>query len=348
MLAGAVHGAAARLKEKIFKIAAHMLEASVSDLELVGGQVRVKGVPSSSVSLADIGMRAYCFKLDLPLELESGLEGTFTYDHPYTTKPHDDRKDLGVFYPIMGHAAHLVAVEVDIETGAVLFKKYVAVHDVGTVLNPRSLQGQICGGIAQGIGLALLEEVRYGPDGQNLTSTFVDYLLPSASDVPAIEVYHQETPSPFTAYGVKDGGEAGAWWRRQRSRAPSKMPSDPSGSALTRCRSLPRRLSAGSRRPRAAARGRATEATTLPPQAARSKTSGCLLFRLALHSVPLRRHCICSCRRKWPSSPVADVASVARSPWPTPEPALGWRWPLALWPPLKKRAGWSATSVARP
>ncbi|WP_052889282.1 xanthine dehydrogenase family protein molybdopterin-binding subunit [Thermogemmatispora carboxidivorans] len=209
MLAGAVHGAAARLKEKIFKIAAHMLEASVSDLELVGGQVRVKGVPSSSVSLADIGMRAYWFKLDLPPELESGLEGTFTYDHPYTTKPHDDRKDLGVFYPIMGHAAHLVAVEVDIETGAVRFKKYVAVHDVGTVLNPRSLQGQIRGGIAQGIGLALLEEVRYGPDGQNLTSTFVDYLLPSASDVPAIEVYHHETPSPFTAYGVKGGGEGG-------------------------------------------------------------------------------------------------------------------------------------------
>ncbi|MBX5457041.1 MAG: xanthine dehydrogenase family protein [Thermogemmatispora sp.] len=209
MLAGAVHGAAARLKEKIFKIAAHMLEASVSDLELVGGQVRVKGVPSSSVSLADIGMRAYWFKLDLPPELESGLEGTFTYDHPYTTKPHEDRKDLGVFYPIMGHAAHLVAVEVDIETGAVLFKKYVAVHDVGTVLNPRSLQGQIRGGIAQGIGLALLEEVRYGADGQNLTSTFVDYLLPSASDVPSIEVYHQETPSPFTAYGVKGGGEGG-------------------------------------------------------------------------------------------------------------------------------------------
>jgi carbon-monoxide dehydrogenase large subunit len=209
MLTGAVHGAAARLKEKIFKIAAHMLEADVGDLELVGGQVRVKGVPSSSVSLADIGMRAYWFKLDLPPGLESGLEGTFTYDHPYTTKPQDDRKDLGVFYPIMGHAAHLVAVEVDIETGAVQFKKYVAMHDVGTVLNPRSLQGQIRGGIAQGIGLALLEEVRYGPDGQNLTSTFVDYLLPSVKDVPTIEVYHQETPSPFTAYGVKGGGEGG-------------------------------------------------------------------------------------------------------------------------------------------
>ncbi|HLL79769.1 MAG TPA: molybdopterin cofactor-binding domain-containing protein, partial [Ktedonobacteraceae bacterium] len=134
---------------------------------------------------------------------------TFTYDHPYTTKPSDDRKDLGAFYPIMGHAAHLVAVEVDVDTGAVTFKKYVAVHDVGTVVNPRSLEGQIHGGIAQGIGLTLLEEVRYDADGQNLTSTFVDYLLPSSNDVPNIEVYHQETPSPFTAYGVKGGGEGG-------------------------------------------------------------------------------------------------------------------------------------------
>src|SRR5579883_2374485 len=209
MLSGAVHGAAARLKDKIFKIAAHMLEASPDDLEMVAGHVRVKGSPSSSVSLADIGMRAYWYKLDLPPGMESGLEGTFTYDHPYTTKPSDDRKDLGAFYPIMGHAAHLVAVEVDIDTGAVTFKKYVAVHDVGTVVNPRSLQGQIRGGIAQGIGLTLLEEVRYGPDGQNLTSTFVDYLLPSSNDVPNIEVYHHVTPSPFTVYGVKGGGEGG-------------------------------------------------------------------------------------------------------------------------------------------
>lgn len=209
MLSGAVRGAAARLKEKMFKIAAHILEASADDLELVDGRIRVKGVPGSSVSIADIGMKAYWFKLDLPPDVESGLEGTFTYDHPYATKPSEDRKDLGAFYPIMGHAAHLVVVEVDVETGAVKFLKYIAVHDVGTVVNPRSLQGQIHGGIAQGIGLSLLEEVRYDKDGQNLTSTFVDYLLPSSNDVPAIEVYHHETPSPFTAYGVKGGGEGG-------------------------------------------------------------------------------------------------------------------------------------------
>jgi CO/xanthine dehydrogenase Mo-binding subunit len=123
--------------------------------------------------------------------------------------PSDDRKDLGAFYPIMGHACHIPIVEVDVETGQVKFLKYVAVHDVGTVMNPRSLQGQIRGGIAQGLGVALYEEVLYGDDGQNLTASLDDYLLPGAPDVPDVEVYHYETPSPFTEYGVKGGGEGG-------------------------------------------------------------------------------------------------------------------------------------------
>lgn len=209
MLSGAVHGAAKKLKEKMFKIAAHVLEANPDDLELSEGRVSVKGKPSSSLSLADIGMKAYWFKLDLPADMESGLEGTFTYDHPFTTMPSEDRKDLGAFYPIMGHAAHIPIVEVDIKTGQVTFLKYIAVHDVGTVVNPRSLKGQIRGGIAQGVGLTLLEQVQYSADGQNLTSTLADYLLPTANDVPMVEVYHLETPSPYTAYGVKGGGEGG-------------------------------------------------------------------------------------------------------------------------------------------
>lgn len=209
MLSGAVHGAAKKLKEKMFKIAAHVLEANPDDLELSEGRVSVKGKPSSSLSIADIGMKAYWFKLDLPADMESGLEGTFTYDHPFTTMPSEDRKDLGAFYPIMGHAAHIPIVEVDIKTGQVTFLKYIAVHDVGTVVNPRSLKGQIRGGIAQGVGLTLLEQVQYSADGQNLTSTLADYLLPTANDVPLVEVYHLETPSPYTAYGVKGGGEGG-------------------------------------------------------------------------------------------------------------------------------------------
>jgi CO/xanthine dehydrogenase Mo-binding subunit len=208
MLSGALHGAAAKIKEKMFKIAGHLLEANPDDLVLREGRVWVRGT-ERSLSLADIGMKAYWYKFDLPPGIESGLEGSFTYDHPYTTPPSEDRKDLGAFYPIMSHAAHIPVVEVDIKTGEVKFLKYVAVHDVGTVVNPRSLQGQIHGGIAQGIGVSLYEEVRYSPEGQNLTATFNDYLLPTAREVPNIEVYHHETPSPFTAFGVKGGGEGG-------------------------------------------------------------------------------------------------------------------------------------------
>src|SRR5438270_17647 len=208
MLSGALHGAAAKVKEKMFKIAGHLLEANPDDLVLREGRVWVRGT-ERSLSIADIGMKAYWFKFDLPPGIESGLEGSFTYDHPYTTPPSEDRKDLGAFYPIMSHATHIPVVEVDIKTGEVKFLKYVAVHDVGTVVNPRSLQGQIHGGIAQGIGVSLYEEVHYSPEGQNLTVTFNDYLLPTAAEVPNIEVYHHETPSPFTAYGVKGGGEGG-------------------------------------------------------------------------------------------------------------------------------------------
>src|SRR6266480_5885729 len=208
MLSGAVQGAAAKVKEKVCKIAAHLLEASLDDMEVREGRVWVKGT-DRSLSLTDIGMKAYWNKFDLPADMESGLEGSFTYDHPYTTAPSEDRKDLGVSYPIMGHAAHIPIVEVDIKTGQVKFLKYLAVHDVGTVVNPRSLQGQIRGGIAQGIGVALYEEVRYSPEGQNLTATMNDYLVPTIAEVPNIEIYHHETPSPYTAYGVKGGGEGG-------------------------------------------------------------------------------------------------------------------------------------------
>jgi CO/xanthine dehydrogenase Mo-binding subunit len=211
MLSGAVRGAAGKVREKMFEIAAHTLEASAQDMELAEGVVRVRGVadPARSLSLADIGMKAYWYKNDLPEGMESGLEGSFTYDHPYTTMPSDDRTDLGAFYPMMGHAVHVVVVEVDVETGHVHFLKFLAVHDVGTVVNPRSLQGQIRGGIAQGLGVTLMEHVRHDASGHALTGSFEEYLLPLAGDVPNIEVLHHETPSPYTAYGVKGGGEGG-------------------------------------------------------------------------------------------------------------------------------------------
>jgi CO/xanthine dehydrogenase Mo-binding subunit len=211
MLSGAVRGAAAKVRDKMFRIAAHQLEANPEDMELSGGMVRVRGVadPAKALSLADIGMKAYWYKADLPEGMESGLEGSFTYDHPYTTLPSDDRTDLGAFYPMMGHAVHVAVVEVDVETGHLHFLKYVAVHDVGTVVNPRSLAGQIRGGIAQGLGVTLMEQVSHDAEGNALSGSFEDYLLPLAGDVPNVEVLHHETPSPFTAYGVKGGGEGG-------------------------------------------------------------------------------------------------------------------------------------------
>ncbi|MDA0163627.1 xanthine dehydrogenase family protein molybdopterin-binding subunit [Solirubrobacter ginsenosidimutans] len=211
MLSGAVRGAAGKVRDKMFQIAAHSLEASPEDMELVDGFVRVRGVADEArrLSIADIGMKAYWMKHELPDGMESGLEGTFTYDHPYTTLPSDDRTDLGSFYPMMGHAVHVVVVEVDIHTGHVSFLKFLAVHDVGTVVNPRSLKGQIRGGIAMGIGVTLMEQIRHGADGSALSGSFEEYLMPLAGDVPNVEVLHHETPSPFTAYGVKGGGEGG-------------------------------------------------------------------------------------------------------------------------------------------
>jgi CO/xanthine dehydrogenase Mo-binding subunit len=209
MLTGAVVGAARKLKDKLARIAAHQLEAAVEDIAFADGRAMVRGVPDKAMTYAELGLKAYWFKLDLPPGMESGLEARHTYDHPYLTKPSADRKDLGAFYPIMGHGAHIPVVEVEPHTGRVRFLRYVAVHDVGTIVNPKSLRGQITGGIAQGIGMALYEQSAYDGEGQPLTGSFMDYLLPTALEVPAFEIGHVETPSPFTEYGVKGGGEGG-------------------------------------------------------------------------------------------------------------------------------------------
>jgi CO/xanthine dehydrogenase Mo-binding subunit len=209
MLTGAVVGAARKLKDKMARIVAHGLEAAPEDIAFGHGKAMVRGAPDRAMTYAEIGLKAYWFKLDLPPGMESGLEARHTYDHPYLTMPSADRKDLGAFYPMMAHGAHIPVVEVEPETGRVRFLRYIAVHDVGTIVNPKSLRGQITGGIAQGIGMALYEQSAYDEQGQPLTASFMDYLLPTAMEVPAFEIGHVETPSPFTEYGVKGGGEGG-------------------------------------------------------------------------------------------------------------------------------------------
>jgi CO/xanthine dehydrogenase Mo-binding subunit len=209
MLAGAVEGATAKIKDKARRAAAHLLEIDPNDLEWADGGYQVRGVPERRKSLGDIAVALHLFKHSFPDDVESGLEESKVYDHPYTTMPSADRKDLGVFYPFMGHACHIPVVEVDIETGAVTFLHYAAVHDCGTLVNPRSLAGHIVGGTAQGIGTALHEEYVYDEDGQLLTSSYLDYLIPSAMEVPELVIGHVETPSPYTPHGIKGGGEGG-------------------------------------------------------------------------------------------------------------------------------------------
>jgi CO/xanthine dehydrogenase Mo-binding subunit len=209
MLSGAVSGASKKLKDKLRLIAAKDIEVSPDDLEWIDGGYQVRGDSSARRTLAELAGLAYFFKASLPEGMESGLDASFVYDHPYLTMPKKDRSDLGVFYPCVGHACHIVAVEVDVETGQVTILDYAAVHDSGTLVNPRSYDGQILGGTAQGIATALAEEFAFDDGGNPITTTFWDYLMPTAMDVPEMNIGHQETPSPITVNGVKGGGEAG-------------------------------------------------------------------------------------------------------------------------------------------
>jgi aerobic carbon-monoxide dehydrogenase large subunit len=211
-LSAAIHGASERLRAKVFAIAANMLECAPVDLELRDGKVGVKGAPGLEKTIAEIAMHAHFFRLSMPDDptLTSGMDAAYTYDHPLTTLPSDDRSDLGIFYPIMGHMCHMPVVEVDVGTGQVRFLDYVAVHDCGTLVNPMTLAGHVRGGTAQGIGTALYEQYYYDADGQLLTANYADYLMPSVHELPEnVRVGHVETPSPYTEYGIKGGGEGG-------------------------------------------------------------------------------------------------------------------------------------------
>ena len=211
MVSGALVGAAKILKDKLFKLAGHMMEVSEDDLELRDGKIGVKGT-DDEVGIADVAMQAHFFRLSFPDEpdFDTSLDANCTYDHPLTTMPNEDRSDLGIYYPIMGHMCHMPVIEVDVETGKIEFLDYVAVHDCGTIVNPMTLAGHVRGGTAQGIGTALYEHFDYDKEGHLRTASFAEYLIPTAAEVPPdVRVGHVETPSPFTEYGIKGGGEGG-------------------------------------------------------------------------------------------------------------------------------------------
>ena len=192
----AIGDASDKVKAKVLAVAAHLLEAGEADLELRGGRVSVKGVPEMSVSLREIAAAAAPGWLSRrPEGSEAGLEATSYYEPPTVT---------------WAYASNAAIVEIEPDTGRVRIERYVEVHDAGRLVNPGLADGQVKGGLVQGLGGALFESIEYDETGQLLTGSFADYLLPTAAETPPIAVVHMETPSPLNALGVKGLGEGGA------------------------------------------------------------------------------------------------------------------------------------------
>jgi carbon-monoxide dehydrogenase large subunit len=187
----ALYYAAERIVEKAKRIAAHLLEVDEAKVEYASG---VFSGPEASLTLKEVAFAAWAAH-NLPAGLEPGLEATYVYDPPNFSWP---------------SGAHVAVVEVDTETGAVELLRYIAVDDVGTVVNPTIVEGQIHGGIAQGVAQALYEEAIYDEDGNLLTGNMVSYLVPTAAEFPRWELHRTETPSPTNPLGVKGVGETGA------------------------------------------------------------------------------------------------------------------------------------------
>lgn len=191
----ACHAAALKVRAKILKLAALRLQVEESALELAEGRARLVAQPEIGISLGELAALANPLRGAVDADAEPGLEATAYFGPESGTT---------------ASGAHAMIVEVDIETLSVTIQKYVAVHDSGPAINPQIVEGQVRGGVAQGIGNAFYEKLHWNEQGQLLNATLVDYLLPTATDVPRIEVDHVETPSPLNPLGIKGVGEAGA------------------------------------------------------------------------------------------------------------------------------------------
>jgi aerobic carbon-monoxide dehydrogenase large subunit len=189
----ALTNACDKVVAKAKRITAHMLEASESDIEFTAGRLHVRGDMEKGHSIQEVALATFAAH-DLPEGVEPSLDSDATYDPDNFSFP---------------HGTHLCATEVDTETGQVTIRSYVAVDDVGKVVNPLIVAGQVHGGLAQGIGQALFEEAVYDSDGNLQTTTLADYLVPSAADLPSFVTDRTETPATTNPLGVKGVGEAG-------------------------------------------------------------------------------------------------------------------------------------------
>jgi carbon-monoxide dehydrogenase large subunit len=185
--------ACVKVRDKARAVAAHLLEASPDDVEFADGAFRVRGTPDAAKTLAECAFAVFTGH-DLPEGMEPTIDSDATFD------------PVNLSFP---HGTHLCAVEVDTETGKVDIRRYVCVDDVGRVVNPLIVEGQVHGGVAQGIAQALYEEAVYDATGNLLTGSFVDYTIPGAADLPEFITDRTETPATSNPLGVKGVGEAG-------------------------------------------------------------------------------------------------------------------------------------------
>jgi carbon-monoxide dehydrogenase large subunit len=189
----AIYTSIQKIKEKGKKIAAHLLEANEADLDYADGKFFVKGSPGRNKTFQDVALMAYLAH-NLPKGLEPGLEATSFWD------------PANFVFPF---GAHVAVVEVDPDTGHVKLRRYVAVDDVGRVINPMIVDGMVHGGIAQGVAQALWEYASYDQGGQLVTGSMMDYALPKADELPSFETDRTVTPSPVNPMGIKGAGETG-------------------------------------------------------------------------------------------------------------------------------------------
>jgi carbon-monoxide dehydrogenase large subunit len=195
MTAGAVRDTSVILRDRIAAIAAHRFEAAADDIEIAESRVFVRGTPAIGISLGELATLAYFEPSALPPGVPAGLEASARYTAAAPV--------------IWVNATHVCTCELDVTTGLVTLLRYIVSEDCGPMINPNVVEGQIAGGVAQGIGGALYEHLAYDDDGNPVTTTFMDYLLPTACEIPAIEYGHIETPSPGPG-GYKGVGEGGA------------------------------------------------------------------------------------------------------------------------------------------
>jgi aerobic carbon-monoxide dehydrogenase large subunit len=193
---GAVHLAATQIADKLKVIAGHLLQADAASIVLRDGRAHPNGQPDRNISIPKLARAALRNVDQLPQGMEPGLHAQVSLDGPGD----------GTY----SNAVHAAVVEIDINSGKMRLKRFVVVEDCGTILNPLIVDGQVRGGVVQGIGSAMLEHFVYDEECQPLTVTFADYLMPLAPDIPDIEVHHIETPTPLTPLGAKGLGEGGA------------------------------------------------------------------------------------------------------------------------------------------